>query len=71
MRLFRRFGQASATRVQASSYRRLFDKLRLNPIALDVDSTVLTREGSEFEGGAKGYNYKDKGRASRLHQTGQ
>ena len=32
----------------------------LNPITLDVDSTVLTRWGNQIEGGAKGY----KGRCS-------
>jgi hypothetical protein len=29
-----------------------------------VDSTVLTRWGNQIEGGAKGYNPKNKGRAS-------
>lgn len=53
-----------STRVQANSYRWLFDKLQLNPITLDVDSTVLTRWGRQIEGGAKGYNPKNKGRAS-------
>ena len=56
VRLFQRFDQASANRVHASSYAWLFDKLRLNPITLDVDSTVLTRWGSQIEGGAKGYS---------------
>jgi citrate lyase gamma subunit len=64
VRLFQRFDQVSATRVQSSSYRWLFDKLQLNPITLDVDSTVLTRWGSQIEGGAKGYNPKNKGRQS-------
>lgn len=64
VRLFQRFDQPSATRVQSSSYRWLFDKLRLNPITLDVDSTVLTRWGTQIEGGAKGYNPKHQGRAS-------
>ena len=64
VRLFQRFDQPSATRVQASSYRWLFAKLQLNPITLDVDSTVLTRWGTRQEGGAKGYNPKNKGRAS-------
>jgi hypothetical protein len=64
VRLFQRFKQSDATRVQTSSYRWLFDKLRLNPITLDVDSTVLTRWGNQIEGGAKGYNPKNKGRAS-------
>ena len=31
------------------------------PINLDVDSTVLTRWGSQIEGGAKGYNPNNKG----------
>lgn len=64
VRLFQRFDQGSATRVQGSSYAWLFDKLQLNPITLDVDSTVLTRWGSQVEGGAQGYNPKNKGRAS-------
>jgi len=64
VRLFQRFDQPSATRVQSSGYRWLFDKLHLNPITLDVDSTVLTRWGGQIEGAAKGYNPKNKGRAS-------
>lgn len=64
VRLFQRFDLPSATRVQSSSYRWLFDKLHLFPITLDVDSTVLTRWGSQIEGGAKGYNPKHHGRAS-------
>lgn len=50
--------------MQSSGYRWLFDKLQLNPVTLDVDSTVLTRWGSQIEGGAKGYNPKHHGRAS-------
>ena len=50
--------------MQSSSYRWLFDKLQLNPITLDVDSTVLTRWGSQIEGAASGYNPKNKGRHS-------
>ena len=61
VRLFQRFDQVSASRVQSSSYRWLFDKLQLGPINLDVDSTVLTRWGSQIEGGAKGYNPNNKG----------
>ena len=64
VRLFQRFDQPIATRVQTSSYRWLFDTLRLNPITLDVDSTVLTRWGNQIEGAAKGYNAKNKGRSS-------
>ena len=40
LRLFQRFNQASATRVYTSSYAWLFGKLQLNPITLDVDSSV-------------------------------
>ena len=64
VRLFQRFDQMSATRVQMSSYQWLFNKLGLGPITLDVDSSVLTRWGSQIEGGAKGYNPKNHGRAS-------
>ena len=64
VRLFQRFDQPIASRVQTSSYRWLFDTLRLNPITLDVDSTVLTRWGSQIEGAARGYNAKNKGRSS-------
>jgi hypothetical protein len=38
------------------------DHLTVGP--LDVDSSVLTRWGSQIEGGAKGYNPKNRGRAS-------
>ena len=64
VRLFQRFDQPSATRVQACSYQWLFNKLGLGPVTLDVDSSVLTRWGSQIEGGAKGYNPKHHGRAS-------
>jgi Transposase DDE domain group 1 len=64
VRLFQRFDQMSATHVQMSSYQWLFNKLGLGPVTLDVDSSVLTRWGSQIEGGAKGYNPKNRGRAS-------
>ena len=64
VRLFQRFDQGDSSRVQSSSFRWLFDKLHLNAITLDVDSTVLTRWGTQIEGGAKGYNPKHHGRAS-------
>ena len=64
VRLFQRFDQGSATRVQSSGYRWLFEKLKLNAIALDVDSRVITRWGSQIEGAAKGYKPKQHGRAS-------
>ena len=64
VRLFQRFDQPIAHRVQARSYRWLFEQLRLNAITLDVDSTVLTRWGGQMEGAAKGYNARHKGRSS-------
>jgi hypothetical protein len=64
VRLFQRFDQGSATRVQSSSYRWLFDKLKLKAITLDVDSSVITRWGSQMQGAAKGYNPKNHGRLS-------
>jgi hypothetical protein len=42
----------------------LFNKLGLGPVTLDVDSSVLTRWGSQIQGGAKGYNPKHHGRVS-------
>ena len=54
VRLFQRFDQASATRMQSQSYRWFFAKVNLPAVTLDVDSTVLTRWGSQIEGGAKG-----------------
>lgn len=64
VRLFQRFDLGTASRLQTSSYRWLFDKLHLNPITLDVDSTVMTRWGGQIEGASKGYNPKHHGRAS-------
>jgi hypothetical protein len=64
VRLFQRFDQPSATRVQTSSYQWLFGKLGLGPVTLDVDSSVLTRWGARIEGAMKGYNPKNHGRAS-------
>lgn len=64
VRLFQRFDQGAANRLQASSYGWLFDKLKLNPITLDVDSTVMTRWGQQIEGANKGYNPKNHGRNS-------
>lgn len=50
--------------MQSSGYRWLFEKLKLNAITLDVDSSVITRWGSQIEGAARGYNPKHHGRAS-------
>jgi hypothetical protein len=64
VRLFQRFKQSDSNRLQAHSYQWLFSKLNLNPITLDVDSTVITRWGAQIQGGNKGYNPKNQGRNS-------
>lgn len=64
VRLFQRFDLGVSNRLQSSSYRWLFDKLKLNPITLDVDSTIITRWGTQTQGASKGYNPKHHGRAS-------
>jgi hypothetical protein len=64
VRLFQRFDQASATQMQAQSYRWFSQQMHLPAVTLDVDSTVLTRWGARIKGSAKGYNPKRHGRAS-------
>lgn len=64
MRLFSRFDMLSNERVQAEAYRWFFGKITaLTRITLDMDSTVITRNG-EQEGAARGYNPSRHGRAS-------
>ncbi|MDR1276325.1 MAG: IS1380 family transposase [Candidatus Accumulibacter sp.] len=64
MRLFGRFDMLSNERVQAEIYRWCFGKIgALKKVTLDVDSTVITRNG-EQEGAARGYNTNRRGRVS-------
>lgn len=64
MRLFSRFDMLTNERVQAEAYRWFFGKITaLKRVTLDVDSTVITRNG-EQEGAARGYNPNRHGRAS-------
>jgi hypothetical protein len=64
MRLFGRFDMLANERVQAEAYRWLFGKIgALVRVTLDVDSTVITRNG-EQEGAVRGYNPSKHGRAS-------
>ena len=64
MRLFGRFDMLANERVQAEAYRWLFDKISaLQRITLDIDSTVITRNG-EQEGATRGYNPNRRGRPS-------
>jgi Transposase DDE domain group 1 len=64
MRLFSRFDMLANERVQAEAYRWFFGKIStLRQVTLDVDSTVITRNG-EQQGAARGYNPNRHGRAS-------
>jgi hypothetical protein len=64
MRLFARFNMLSNERVQAEAYRWFFGKISaLKRVTLDMDSTVITRNG-EQAGAARGYNPGKHGRAS-------
>ena len=55
MRLFQRFTQSSNQGVMDSLYRWLFGQIAVNGVTLDLDSTVMTRYGTQ-QGAAKGYN---------------
>lgn len=80
MRLFGRFDMLTNERVQAQVYRWFFGKISaLKQVTLDVDSTVITRNGLQ-EGAARGYNPNRQGRGSpppaaglrgRSHNGGQ
>ena len=63
MRLFNKFTQAINESVMDSLYQWMFSQLSINGITLDLDSTVMTRYGSQ-EGAARGYNPAKRGRAS-------
>ena len=64
VRMFERFDMLTNERVQAEVYRWLFSKIpALKRITLDLDSTVITRNG-EQEGAVRGYNPGKRGRAS-------
>ena len=64
LRLFGRFDMLANERVQAESYRWFFDQISaLKQVTLDVDSTVITRNGVQ-EGATRGYNPGRRGRAS-------
>jgi Transposase DDE domain group 1 len=63
MRLFNKFGQATNESVMDSLYRWMFGQLSINGLTLDLDSTVMTRYGTQ-EGAACGYNPAKRGRAS-------
>ena len=63
MRLFNKFTQATNESVMDSLYRWMFGQLSINGITLDLDSTVMTRYGTQ-QGAARGYNPAKRGRVS-------
>jgi hypothetical protein len=63
MRLFNKFTQETIESVMDSLYQLMFGQLSINGITLDLDSTVMTRYGTQ-EGAAKGYNPSKRGRLS-------
>jgi hypothetical protein len=63
MRLFNKFTQSSNESLMGSLYQWMFGQITINGITLDLDSTVMTRYGTQ-EGAARGYNPVKRGRAS-------
>lgn len=63
MRLFRKFTQSTNESVMDSLYNWMFSQLSIEGITLDLDSTVMTRYGTQ-EGAVRGYNPARRGRAS-------
>ena len=63
MRLFNKFSQSTNESVMDSLYRWMFGQIAINGMTLDLDSTVMTRYGTQ-EGAVRGYNPAKRGRAS-------
>ena len=63
MRLFKKFTQSTNETVMDSLYQWLFGQIAINGITLDLDSTVMTRYGTQ-DGAARGYNPAKRERAS-------
>jgi hypothetical protein len=63
MRLFNKFDQCTNDVVMDNLYQWLFSQVQINGITLDLDSTVMTRYGTQ-EGAVRGYNPGKRGRAS-------
>ena len=63
IRFFNRFDMARNEQVQEQIYRWFFDRLSIDRLTLDVDSTVITRCGQQ-QGATKGYNPSKPGRNS-------
>lgn len=63
MRLLHKFDQPLNDRVFDKLYAWLFEQLQLGGLTLDLDSTVMTRYGTQ-EGARRGYNPAKPGRHS-------
>jgi len=62
-RFFSKFNQATNQRVSNYFYSWIFDNFKFDNFTLDIDSSVMTRYGSQ-EGAKKGYNPNKRGRPS-------
>lgn len=62
-RFFSKFTQAKNLRVGEYFYSWIFDNFKFDNFTLDVDSSIMTRYGTQ-EGAKKGYNPAKKGRPS-------
>jgi len=62
-RFFSKFTQAKNLRISEYFYSFIFDNFKFDRFTLDIDSSVMTRYGTQ-EGAKKGYNPAKKGRAS-------
>lgn len=62
-RFFNKFDQVTNQKVSDYFYSWIFDNFKFDNFTLDVDSSVMTRYGSQ-EGAKKGYNPAKKGRLS-------
>lgn len=63
-RFFAKFTTASTHRSREHFYRWIVSKVQFDNYTLDVDSTVITRNGLHQEGARKGYNPQKRGRVS-------
>jgi hypothetical protein len=62
-RFFSKFDQAKNQRISDYFYSWIFDNFKFDNFTLDIDSSVMTRFGSQ-EGSKKGYNPAKRGRPS-------
>lgn len=63
-RFFAKIDAASLHRIREHLYQWMFSKVQFDNYTLDVDSTVLSRNGQLQEGARKGYNPRKLGRKS-------